>query len=101
MEVRMQLMDSTIRSTDPMAPRRDVTNEQQNSNPTIVPEPNFYQLIGILRRRSGLILTIAAFGTILAGITGLLITPKYTLKSQIVAEPQGATLLSPEAVQEA
>ena len=53
-----------------------------------------------MRRRSRLILTIAAFGTILAGVTGLLITPKYTAKAQIVIEPQAATLLSPEAVQQ-
>jgi polysaccharide biosynthesis transport protein len=64
-------------------------------------EPHFQQLIGLLRWRRRLILTIAAFGTILAGVTGLLITPKYTAKAQILVEPQAATLLSPEVVQQA
>src|SRR6266478_8217703 len=101
MEVRMQLIDRTIRATDSMPPGRDVKNEQQNSKPTMATEPHFQQLIGVLRRRSRLILTMAAFGTILAGVTGLLITPKYTAKAQIVVELQAATLLSPEAVQQA
>jgi polysaccharide biosynthesis transport protein len=96
----MQLIDRTFRAADPMPPGRDVKNEQQNSKPTMATEPHFEQLIGVLRRRSRLILTMAAFGTILAGVTGLLITPKYTAKAQIVVEPRGATLLSPEAVQE-
>src|SRR5215813_11094496 len=64
-------------------------------------EPHFQQLIGLLRRRHRLVLTIAAFGTILAGVAGLLITPKYTAKAQILVEPQAATLLIPEAVQQA
>ncbi len=97
----MQLIDRTIRATDSMPPGRDVKNEQQNSKPTMATEPHFQQLIGVLRRRSRLILTMAAFGTILAGVTGLLITPKYTAKAQIVVELQAATLLSPEAVQQA
>src|SRR6266702_685940 len=101
MEVRMHLIDRTIRATDPVPHVRDVKNEQQDSKPTMAPEPHFEQLTGILRRRSKLVLTIAAFGKILAGVTGLLITPKYTAKAQIVVEPQAAALLSPEAVQQA
>jgi uncharacterized protein involved in exopolysaccharide biosynthesis len=67
----------------------------------MAPEADFQQLIGALRRRSRLILTIAAFGAILAGATGLLIAPKYTATAQIVVEPQAAAVLSPDTVQQA
>jgi polysaccharide biosynthesis transport protein len=98
MEVGMQLMDRTGHTTDAMPSGPDFENERQDGKPTIAPEPNFQQVIGILRRRSKLILTAAALGTILAGITGLLITPKYTATAQIL---QAATPLTPEAVQQA
>jgi len=101
MEVRMQLMDRTLHTTDRLLSGHDVESERQGGKPTMAPEPHFLQLIGVLRRRSKLILTIAAFGTILAGFTGLLITPKYTATAQIVFEPTAATLLSPETVQQA
>jgi len=67
----------------------------------MAPELHFQQLTSILRRRSSLILMMAAFGTILAGVAGLLITPKYTAKAQIVVEPQPAVLVSPQAVEQA
>src|SRR6266566_2219547 len=98
----MQLIDRTVHATPPPPPSgHDIMSKQLNNEPTIAPELHFQQLTSILRRRSRLILTMAAFGTILAGVTGLLITPKYTAKAQIVVEPQAATLLSPEAVQQA
>lgn len=97
----MTLIDRTMRAADSMPRGRDLRNEQQISKPMMASEPHFQQLIGLLRRRTRLILTIAAFGTILAGVTGLLIAPKYTAKAQIVVEPQGNTRLSPEAVQQA
>ena len=84
MEVGMQLMDRTGHTIDPMPFGPDFENERQDGKRTIAPEPNFLQVIGILRRRSKLILTAAALGTILAGITGLLITPKYTATAQIL-----------------
>ena len=61
-------------------------------------EPHFQQLASILRRRSRLIFVVAAFGTMLAGIGGLLIPPRYTAKAQIVVEPQPADLLGGQAV---
>ena len=96
----MQRIDRTIRATDPMPPR-PVRNEQQDGMQAMPLEWNFQQLVGVLRRRSRLILTIATLGTILAGVIGLLISPKYSAKAQILVEPQAATLASPEAVQQA
>lgn len=113
----MQLMDGTMCATDPMPPEPDVkktrtgrtwragkavltTNENQNGESPMGSEPQFQQLIGVLHRRGRLILTMAACGTILALVIGLLITPKYSAKAQIIIEPRSATLLSPEAVQQ-
>ena len=94
----MQRIDRTIRATDPMPPG-PVRNEQDGIQ-AMAPEWNFQQLVGVLRRRSRLILTIAAVGTMLAGLIGLLISIKYDAKAQIVIEPQAATLVSPHAVQQ-
>jgi uncharacterized protein involved in exopolysaccharide biosynthesis len=44
------------------------------------------ELARILRRRRRLILTIVAFGVMLAGVAGLLVAPKYTAIAQIVVE---------------
>ncbi|MGC1576872.1 MAG: Wzz/FepE/Etk N-terminal domain-containing protein [Beijerinckiaceae bacterium] len=56
--------------------------------PQHLADPPFRQLLGILYRRLGLVLGVAALGTCLAGAVGLLIPPKYTAKAQIVVEPQ-------------
>ena len=95
----MHLKHRTIRAADPVPPGPDVKNEQKGSKSTTAPEPHFQQLIGILRRRSRLILAIAAVGTILAGVAGLLVTPKYSVKAQIIVKPQGGTA-SPEAIEQ-
>jgi polysaccharide biosynthesis transport protein len=100
LEVLMQLIDRILRTADPMPSAPDVEIEPQDAKLTMVPEPHFLQLIGVLRRRRKLILTIAAVGTVLAGVTGLLIAPKYTATAQIVVEPPAGALLSPETVQQ-
>src|SRR5258706_9558837 len=98
----MQLIDRTVHAHHPPPPSgHDIKSRRHNSEPTMAPELHFQQLTGILRRRSRLILMMAAFGTILAGVAGLLITPKYTAKAQIVVEPQPAVLVSPQAVEQA
>jgi uncharacterized protein involved in exopolysaccharide biosynthesis/Mrp family chromosome partitioning ATPase len=51
-------------------------------------EPHLMQLARILRRRRRLIVTIAACGTMLAGVASLLVPPKYTATAQLVVEPQ-------------
>jgi polysaccharide biosynthesis transport protein len=99
--MRMQVMDWKRQTTDGVPSGPDVESERQNGKPTIAPEPHFQQLIGILRRRSRFILTMAAFGTILAGVTSLMITPKYTAMAQLIVEPQAATLTNPDALQQA
>jgi uncharacterized protein involved in exopolysaccharide biosynthesis len=93
----MHVINKTLRTTH-VRSEPDIVSEQQGRDRT--PEPHFEQLMEILRRRHRLVLTTAALGTILAGVAGLLITPKYTAKAQIVIEPQAATLVSPEAVQQ-
>jgi len=61
--------------------------------------PHFMQLVGILRSRRKMILTVAAVGAVLAGIIGLLLSPKYTATAQIVVEPeQAAPIGGPELV---
>ncbi|WP_051383167.1 Wzz/FepE/Etk N-terminal domain-containing protein [Bradyrhizobium sp. WSM3983] len=96
----MQLMDKTGLIADSIPLRPDFEGERRDDQTTVAPEPGFQQVIGILRRRSKLILTIAGVGTMLAGIAGLLITPKYTATAQVV-QVQGATPLNPEALQQA
>ena len=63
----------------------------------MVPELHFREVTNILRRRSRLILTMAALGTTLAGVGGLLIPPQYTAKAQIVIEPHQVGLISGQA----
>jgi uncharacterized protein involved in exopolysaccharide biosynthesis/Mrp family chromosome partitioning ATPase len=63
----------------------------------IAGELHFNQVAAILRRRGPLILTIAAIGTVLATVVGLLIPPKYTARAQLVidAPAGGAAERSP------
>ena len=73
------------------------------SNISAEPELHVHQLLGLLRRRSLLILSIALFGALLAGAVVVLIPPKYTARAQIVVEPDrtvstNATSPSPDAV---
>jgi polysaccharide biosynthesis transport protein len=53
-----------------------------------LPERNFQQLLSILRRRRGVIITTAVVGTSLAFIASLMIPPQYTAKAEIVYETQ-------------
>ena len=78
--------------SDFSVPSRPKETEAASSHrvnpPQRIPEPPFRQLLGILYRRMGLVLGVAALGTCLAGAIGFLIPPKYTAKAQIVVEPQ-------------
>lgn len=94
----MQLMDKAGLISERIPMGSETGREETNA--TVVPELGLQHVIGILRRRRKLILTIASLGTILAGITGLLITPKYTATAQVI-QVQGAAPLSPEALQQA
>src|ERR1700750_523448 len=98
MEVRM--LDRTRHTADPLPSASDAAFALQPAKRMTTSAPHFLQLVGMLRRRSRLILIITMFGAILAGITGLLIKPKYTATAQIVVEPPAAALLSPETVQQ-
>ena len=64
--------------------KHDVTRVQRVSTPTPAAELHFYQLAGLLWRRRRLILTIAAAGTMMAAVVGLLIPPKYTATAELV-----------------
>jgi succinoglycan biosynthesis transport protein ExoP len=75
-------------STPPRTKEPEIGSTQRTSGPVQVSDPPFRQLAGILHRRMGLVLAVAALGTCLAGAVGLLIPPKYTAKAQIVVEPQ-------------
>lgn len=98
-KVRRRTTKARSPTTDSMPFEPDFENERPDNHATIVPEPSFQQVIGILRRRIKLILTAAALATILAGVAGLLITPKYTATAQVLV--RAAAPLSPEAVQQA
>lgn len=98
-KVRRRTTKARSPTADPMPFEPDFENERPDNHATIVPEPGFQQVIGILRRRIKPILTVAALGTILAGVAGLLITPKYTATAQVLV--RAATPLSPEGVQQA
>lgn len=51
-------------------------------------ELQFQELAASLRRRKGLILTIAVVGTALTTAGALLIPPRYTAKAQLILDPQ-------------
>jgi len=51
-------------------------------------EPHLMEMARILNRRRRLIITIAAFSVMLAGVAGLLVSPKYTATAQIVVESE-------------
>jgi succinoglycan biosynthesis transport protein ExoP len=60
------------------------------------PDLHFSQVAAILRRRISLILMIAGIGTALAAVVGLLIPPRYTATTQLIAEaPANTTERSP------
>jgi uncharacterized protein involved in exopolysaccharide biosynthesis len=94
MEVKMQLMDKTGLISDRIHISAEA--ERHEDDAAAAPELGFQHVMGIFRRRRKMILTVASAGTILAGIAGLLITPKYTATAQII-QVQGGTPLSPEA----
>jgi succinoglycan biosynthesis transport protein ExoP len=73
------------------------TGAQSAGRPRLAGELHFNQVVAILRRRIPLILTIAAIGTLLATVVGLLIPPKYAAVAQLVIEApmDGAAERSP------
>src|SRR5215471_1682306 len=85
---------STVRT----ARGESLSQGQPAGNPVMPPELQFHQLIGILRRRRRMIVTVAALGTMLAVVAGLLIAPKYTAKAEIVVEGHETALLGAPAV---
>lgn len=80
-------------------PPRDhhVGNMHRAGEPPRASGLSFQQLASIFRRRIGLILAIAALGTLVAGAVGLLIPPKYTAKAEILVEPKQAGLVDGQA----
>lgn len=96
----MRMMDKAglIADRIPLEPQFDVKRQEDQAR--TAPEVGFRQVIGMLRRRSRLVLTVAGVGAILAGIVGLLMSPKYTATAQLV-QVQGPASLSPEALQQA
>jgi succinoglycan biosynthesis transport protein ExoP len=60
---------------------------QPSDERSATPGLHLAQMLGTLRRRRKLILTIAICGTLLAAAASLLISPKYTALAQIVVEP--------------
>lgn len=56
--------------------------------PSHRPDLHVHQLLGILRRRSLLIVAIAIFGAMLAGAVAMLVLPEFTARAQIVVEPK-------------
>jgi polysaccharide biosynthesis transport protein len=71
-------------------PTPNVTCARGFSEQTMDRELHFVQLANILRRRSRVILTVAAVGGMLAGAVGLLISPRYTATAQLIVGPQQA-----------
>ena len=77
--------DSRVHVDEPAMTGSQVTGAQWEKTRG-AGEPHLRQVIGILRRRYRLILTICGVGTVLATIVGLLIPPKYTATAQLVVE---------------
>src|ERR1700688_5266136 len=57
---------------------RSIMRARRSSEQTMDRELHFAQLVGMLRRHSGLILGVAAIGGVLAGAVGFLTPPQYT-----------------------
>jgi succinoglycan biosynthesis transport protein ExoP len=66
----------------------NIMRARRSSEQTMERELHFAQLVGMLRRRSRLIVTVAAIGGVLAGAVGLLIPPRYTATAQLIVESQ-------------
>jgi uncharacterized protein involved in exopolysaccharide biosynthesis/MinD-like ATPase involved in chromosome partitioning or flagellar assembly len=80
--------DGTTEPDRPRLPEHDVRDVQKDNAPPIARELHFHELVGILYRRSRMILIVTVLGTMLAAIVGLLISPKYTATAEIAVEPQ-------------
>src|SRR5260370_37538410 len=74
----------------PMPTALDAGRSHSVGEHTMDRDLHFVHLAGIRRRRSRLILAVAAVGAMLAGAAGLLGPPKYTPTAQIVVEPHQA-----------
>jgi succinoglycan biosynthesis transport protein ExoP len=85
--------DGAERIDRPTSPSSDVGSAHCLNERAMAHELSFIQLMSILRRRRGLILTMAAVGAALAGTIGLLIPPNYVATAQIVVEPQQADII--------
>ncbi len=81
----------TVDVNQPPLTEYEAASMQRPSPPPPVGVLHFYQVAGILRRRSRLILMIAGIGTVLAAGVGLLIPPKYTATALLVLELQVGT----------
>ncbi len=81
----------TVDVNQPPLTEYEGASMQRPSPPPPVGVLHFYQVAGILRRRSRLILMIAGIGTVLAAGVGLLIPPKYTATALLVLELQVGT----------
>lgn len=83
----------------PLSSAHDIAADtRSDGEPPAAPGLYLAQLLGILRRRCRLILTVAACGTLLAAAVSLLIAPKYTAIAQILVEPAPAASGTPPSV---
>jgi len=78
------------RAVGPDQPEHDAPYMRWPAKPAPAHELQFHELINILYRRSRMIVTIAVVGTMLAGVVGLVVSPKYTATVEVAVEPQEA-----------
>src|SRR5215475_10126553 len=78
------------RAVGPDQPEHDAQYMRWPGKPAPAHELQFRELINILYRRSRMIVTIAVVGTTLAGVVGLVVSPKYTATVEVAVEPQEA-----------
>ncbi len=84
--------DRTVDLKQPSAAEQDAYYMRRGSSPKPAAEIHFHQLTSLLWRRRSLVLSIAATGTMMAAVVGLLIPPKYTAVAQLIVQPPAGML---------
>src|SRR5882672_10331246 len=80
--------NGTVDLKQPPVAEQDAWYMRRGNSPPPVATMHFRQLAGLLWRRRSLVLSIAAIGTMMAAVVGLLIPPKYTAIAQLIVQPQ-------------
>lgn len=87
-------VDKAVEPESLRSTKYEASQQRQPRQPNEPHRPaplQFQDVVGILHRRSRMIITVAIIGAVLTTVVGLLIPPKYSATSELAVEaPQGA-----------